>query len=200
MNWPRGRSSCPLRRIRGERRRKFAGVHHGQHRLPPVRAGGERSAHRENAARPRGARRLGGMGQRQQNNFLHRRRRHHQAPDTRLTATRPEPPAPTLWSTKKKTNDSTCMWPSPAARPYIFLFSGSHTTSEARYIPGGPAHGRIESAGAAQAGRGILSRPQRRFLLSSRERHRAEFPAGQSAGGRSAQRELAGSGAASAPT
>src|SRR5580704_15767820 len=52
----------------------------------------------------------------------------------------------------------------------------------------------MESDGTAQAGRGVLPGPQRRFLLSSRQRHGTQFPVGEGACGRSAPRELAGSG------
>src|SRR4029077_11111098 len=56
----------------------------------------------------------------------------------------------------------------------------------------------MESDRTAQAGRGVLPGPQRGFFLSARERHGAEFPAGEGARGRSSPRELAGSGAGAA--
>src|ERR1700722_3427459 len=56
----------------------------------------------------------------------------------------------------------------------------------------------MEGDGTAQAGRGVLPRTQRRFLLSSRQRHGTQFPVGEGACGRSAPRELARSGAGAA--
>ena len=52
---------------------------------------------------------------------------------------------------------------------FIFMMSVSHTTTEARYIPANDPDARLEDPRTAQAGRGILSRPQRRFLLHSRQ-------------------------------
>ena len=75
----KGQKFMSLRSFRSQRRRKFTGLQNRQYRFSPVRPGRQGSAHRQNVAGPRRARRLHHLGQRQQNHFLHRRRRHHQA-------------------------------------------------------------------------------------------------------------------------
>ena len=77
------------------------------------------------------------------------------------------------------------------SQKYIFLVSGSHTTTRGALHSGGRSDGGVEGDGAAEAGRGILSRPQRGLFLHSGERYGEKFPAGAGSGDGSGERELA---------
>ncbi len=74
---------------------------------------------------------------------------------------------------------------------FIFMVSRSHTTSEARYIPATQPTEEWKILEPRKAGRRILSRPQRRLVLHSRQRHRTQLPPGEHPSNRSRQQELA---------
>jgi hypothetical protein len=89
--------------------------------------------------------------------------------------------------------------------PDILVYGGLQNAEPVLYFPGvakphdvrGALHSRhaagrqLADSGAAQAGRRILSRPQRQLVLYSRERYGTQLPAGERSGDRSRQQEVA---------
>ena len=82
------------------------------------------------------------------------------------------------------------------SQAYIFLICAQPYDERGAVHSGGPADGGVQGDGAAEAGGGILSRPQRGEFLYSGERYGAELPAGKGSGERRGKRELEGSGGA----
>ena len=117
-----------------ERRRQSAGLFHRQHRLPPVSPARARSAHgQETCPTPR--RKPDRIVWAADNQTLFYTVEDSAKRQYRLYRHKSErTPRTTTWSTKKKTSASTSARAGRAAANTSFLTSGSHTTSEVRYL------------------------------------------------------------------